>query len=235
MKGIFFLICLQMFAAQASTFETKNLAEIIEVKPGDEVIYGPTNYKIMLQEIRVYKSECAIPGKNCGSGYFPEPQNIPIFKVTADKGCEVAPQPSKCEIIHHVVSMNKTESLKLIFTNVFEICEKDTNKDNKASCIINMTKNNYDKPARDPSNCNRILDYDERIDECYEAVADKLGDHKICDKMKRPIGFQCMLLKAANKRDPELCRTLKRGAYDHSEADWKSKIEACVNATKRLK
>ncbi|HAZ11956.1 MAG: hypothetical protein A2X86_07105 [Bdellovibrionales bacterium GWA2_49_15] len=201
------------------------------MKVGETLIHQETNYKITLTQIQKYESVCAVPGKNCGAGYIPGVQLIPHLKVEKDKKCASYPQPASCEVIHQIVSVDeKTVAIK--FINIFELCEGNADLSNRYSCISMAVKNGPDAPPYLPKNCDRIKDEEVKA-ACYEAVADKTGDAKLCDLIKGRETYQCIYLRAKTKGDPEICKTLKRNRFHHSDDDHKGEIASCIQWSQR--
>lgn len=104
---------------------------------------------------------------------------------------------------------------------------------NRNSCFLQVIRNGPDKPPLAPKNCERIKEPLEERDACFEAIADKLGDPKVCDFIKGTEGFQCVLLRARAARDPEICRTLKRNRFHHTDSDYTDQVNACLGSVQR--
>lgn len=223
------LLCAVLIpTAFAATINIGKLEQVFELRPGDQARFLPNNLVVTLESIKKHESECAIPDQNCGSGYMPGVHITPIFKVTQDKSCLGTIIPKNCEVIQHVVEKINDQSVKVKFISPFTLCEKEMNLDNKNSCFIQIIKNGHDKPPYSPENCERITDNQASKDRCYETIADKLQDEKICGSMKGNIGFQCLLLIAKKKKDPEFCKTLKKGPFHHTESALQDEINACM-------
>lgn len=234
--AIFFVIFYFNLNALAGTQDVQNTGTTIKIGIGDTVVYKPIGYSLTLKEFKKYESTCAVSGFNCGSGYFPGVQIMPIFEITTDKRCEnEEPLPSECEITHKIVETDNATFMKIKFIDIFDLCEADKNNDNRNSCIMLTIKNGPYKPPFHPKNCERIKDPVVARDRCYEAVADELQDPAICGLMKGPQGFQCTLLRAKAAKDPSICKTLQKGPMHHSEADHKSQIASCLDAVSRIK
>lgn|GEM_PF-5176981 len=189
--------------------------------------------QLTLEKFHRYEPKCAVPGFNCGSGYFPEPFTSPIIKVKEGEHCQKYPLGEVCETTYEVKETDNITYVKIRLHNIFESCAKDTNIDNRNSCYIRTAKNHYDKPAFRPESCERIKDSQEHKDNCYEAIADKVQDPKICDKIKGQEGFQCIWLRANSKGDPEICRTLKRNRFHHTDQQYQDQIQSCLNTVKK--
>ncbi len=157
-------------------------------------------------------------------------QIYPEFEVKSQNSCDTAPLAEECEFTHRVKSSDNATFVMVEFLSVFDICSEDSNRDNRNSCILNAVKNGPYKPALNPENCERISEPLEARDLCFEAAADDLQDAKVCEKMKGPQGFQCVLLRAKNAKDPKICRSLKKNRFHSSEAALQSQIEACLGA-----
>ncbi len=189
--------------------------------------------QLTLESFKRYEPECAVPGFNCGSGYIPEAFTSPIIKIKEGEKCQKFPLPELCEMTFKVEKSDDKTYVLISLFNIFEACDRDKNLDNYNSCIAQVAKNTFDKPAYRPLNCERIKDAPERKDACYEAIADKSEDPKICDLIKGQEGFQCVYLRAKVKGDPEICKTLKKNRFHHSDQDLKDQIQACLNTVKK--
>jgi hypothetical protein len=203
----------------------------IRLELGKSFTIPSSGAELTLESFKRYEPNCAVPGFNCGSGYNPNPFTMPIIKVVDGPKCQKYPLGEECETTFEVTKTDNKTYVELKLISVFAGCEKHSNLDNRNSCLIGAVKNHYDKPAFRAENCERIKDAPERKDACYEAVADKAQDVKICDLMKGQQGFQCVLLRAKVNRDPEICRTLKKNRFHHTEQDLKDQIQACLNTT----
>lgn len=198
----------------------------VKISVGETVVFKPIGYALTLKEFKKYESKCAVPGFNCGSGYFPGVRILPIFDISTAKLCESeGPLPRECEITHQIIETDNATFVKIKFIDIFEACEADKNKDNRNSCILLAIKNGPDKPPFHPKNCERIADSPDARDRCYEAIADELQDPAICGLIKGPQGFQCTLLRAKAGKDPALCKTLVH----------KDEIASCLDAVSRIK
>lgn len=222
---LFQLITILLFAStiQAKTFR---------LSPGQSYDEKSVPLKLIFESFHTTKTECAVPGFNCGSGYTPDPVTTPIIKrVWKDKTCEQSPRPKYCELDFQIIQTDKRTYIELKIINPFDRCMKDENQSNRNSCILNTTKGSYDEPALNPDNCNRINELEVR-DGCYEALADKLQDPRICEKMKGPQGFQCIYLRAKAAKDRSICHQLQVGPRVRSEEERKSAIDSCLNSIK---
>lgn len=216
-----------------TTFAYADDSSLIRIDLGKTFTIPTSGNQITLESFKRYEPECAVPGQNCGSGYIPHPFTLPIIKMKEGDKCQKYPLGEVCEMTYKVEKTDEKTYVMIRLHNIFEACEKDTNLDNRNSCISQVTKNNYDKPAFRPQNCERIKDSQERKDACYEAIADKSEDPKICDFIKGNEGFQCVYLRAKTKGDPEICKTLKKNRFHHTEQDLKDQIQSCLNTVKK--
>lgn len=206
---------------------------LIRIDLGKSFVIPNSGTELTLESFKRYEPECAVPGFNCGAGYLPKAFTSPIIKIKESEKCQKFPLGEECETTYKVEKTDEKTFVEIRLHNIFEACEKDSNKDNRNSCIAQVTKNNYDKPAYRAQNCERIKDDPERKDGCYEAIADKVGDPKICDHIKGNEGFQCVYLRAQAKGDPEICRTLKKNRFHHKDQDLIDQIQSCLNTVKK--
>lgn len=210
-----------------------NEPELIRIEIGKTISAPESGNQISLDHFKHYEPECALPGKNCGAGYIPHPFTTPVLRVKESDKCQNFPLGEACEITYKVINSDDKTYVNVKFHNIFDNCDKDGNLDNYNTCIAQVTKNNYDRPSFRPENCERIKNSQERKDACYEAIADKSGDPKICDLIKNQEGFQCVYLRAKTKGDPEICKTLKKNRFHHSDQDLKNQIQSCLNTVKK--
>ena len=239
MKKYFFLLPLALLifpwsGAAAKTYKIKKTGAVIRLKIGDTLLYAPLGYSVTLEGFTSHTSKCAVPGRNCGSGYFPGTLVLPKLKISIPDKCSASPVPKACEFTHAEVASDKDSWLEVKMISVFEPCYAQENPDNKYSCFINVIKNGPYKPPYAPENCSRI-DEPERRDACFEAIADELGDPKICDLIKGNEGFQCVYLRAKTAGDPEICRTLKRNRWHHTDRDYSDQVASCLSTVKPKK
>lgn len=213
-------------------FSSTSQAKTFRLAPGQTYDEANVVLKLVFERFHTTKTECAVPGFNCGAGYTPEPVTTPVIKkIWKDKSCEKSPKPKQCELDFQITGTDSKTYVELKIVNPLDRCMEETDKSNRNSCILNTTKGRYDEPALNPDNCHRIDELEVR-DSCFEAVADKLQDPKICDKMKGPQGFQCIYLRAKAAKDPSICHQLQIGPRVRSEADRKSAIASCLNGVK---
>lgn len=227
---LFLIVFSQQLGANAKTQTIDRLNEVIKVSIGDTVTYSPIQLSITLKSFKKHQSECAVPGFNCGAGYIPGVQHLPIIETSIDKKCEVGPVPSDCEVTYKIVETDNKTYLKIKFIDLFEPCNANTNISNKNSCLLLAIKNGPYKPPYHPKNCERITTPLESRDRCYEAIADELQDPAICNMIKGIQGFQCVLLRAKAAKDPNICKTLQRSALQRNERDHKNQVDACINS-----
>lgn len=218
---------------EAAVIKIKLPGKTVKLKPGDSAIYLPINYKITFRGFRKQTSKCAMPGENCGGKYFPEMRVEPELNLEVDDKCKAYPLPAECEFTYKVASHEKESYIELAIVSVFDSCEQETDVSNKTSCFIRVIKNGPSSPPYRPANCERLAKYPEARDTCYETVADKLQDPKICDFIKGQEMFQCVYLRAKSKGDPEVCKTLQRNRYHHTESAYRDEVAACLNTVKR--
>jgi hypothetical protein len=190
----------------------------------------PSGTKLTLESFKKHDPECAVPGFNCGISYNPNPYIQPIIKVELATICQKYPLPKVCEETYKIKSTDNKNYVTIQVVNVFEQCEEDTNLDNRYSCIIRKARNAFDRPAFRHQNCERIRESQELRDACYEAIAGKERDVKICDLVKGQETFECIYLRAITKKDPEVCKTLKMNKYHHSKQSHLDQIDACANS-----
>lgn len=224
MKNLIYLI----FFACASAAQANPL---IRIELGKSFTIPVSGTQLTLEKFHRYEPKCAVPGKNCGSGYFPEPFTSPIIKIQEGPKCQKFPLGEECETTFAVQNTDNKSYVEIKLISIFEGCEKDSNLDNRNSCLIMAVKNRPEKPAFRPENCERIKDAPATKDACYEAIADKAQDPKICDLIKGQESFQCVILRARAKGDPEICKTLKMNRYHHSKQDLQDQIQSCINTT----
>lgn len=168
------LIC-QSIALAADRVVTK-LDEVVRIDIGESATYSPVDFRLKLTSFKTYKTECAVPGFNCGSGYTPEPKTLPIFETSIAKQCNAkkGPLPKECEVAYSVINSDNAKFVELKFHSIFAPCEKHENIDNRNSCYQLATKNGPYKPPFNPKNCDRI-NPPERRKPCYKEVTDKLS------------------------------------------------------------
>ena len=195
-----------------------------------ESVTLPSGMKLTLESFKTNKPECAVPGFNCGAGYFPKEFVQPIIKIDLSKGCQKYPLPEICEETFKIKSSDDKSYVTVQRIGVFDQCEEDTNTDNRYSCIIRIARNTHDRPAFRPQNCERIKTSLEHRDACYEAIAGKEQDVKLCDLVKGQETFECIYLRAMTKKDPKVCKTLKMNKYHHSKQALLDQIDACENS-----
>lgn len=230
MPALFFLLLLNLMSAGAAEIKVSKMGKTVRLMPGDTLFYPKAGYRLKFNGYKTYRAECAVPGFNCGAGYFPGERVLPLLSVTKDDKCKVSPQPAECEVAHEALSAETTAYLDVRLLNVFDFCARESNFSNRTSCYIRMVRNAPYGPPYHPRNCEKITDSDELRDSCYEAAADALGDPAPCDLMKGPPGFQCVLLRARAARDPEICRTLKRNRFHYTEQDRLDQVASCIGA-----
>ena len=158
---------------------------------------------------------------------------LPELKIETDDKCKASPLPAACEFTHKTVNKEKEGYLELSIISVFEPCEKEPDESNRTSCFIQVIKNGPYNPPFRPQNCERLKDYPEARDTCYETIADKLEDPKLCDFLKGAETFQCVYLRAKSAGNPEICKSLKMNRFHHSPQDRLDQIDACLNTVKR--
>ena len=221
------IICL-IFLGCASAAQANPL---IRIEIGKSFMIPASGAVLTLEKFHRYEPKCAVPGKNCGSGYFPEPFTSPIIKVEDGPKCQKFPLGEECETTFEVQKTDNKSYVEIKLISVFEGCEKNSNSDSRNSCLIMAVKNGPEKPAFRPENCERIKDAQEIKDRCYETIADKAQDSKICDLIKGQESFQCVILRAKEKGDPEICKTLKMNRFHHKKQDLLDQIQSCINTT----
>ena len=215
-----------------TTFTYAQDPELIRIDLGKSFTIPTSETMLTLKSFKRYEPVCAVPGFNCGASYRPNRFTSPIIKIQEGPKCQKFPLGEECETTFKVMKTDEKSYVEIRLHNIFEACEKDTNKDNRNSCFARVAKNSYDKPAYRPQNCERIKESQESKDFCYEAIADKTEDPKICDLIKGQEGFQCVYLRAKTSGDPEICRTLKKNRSHHTEQDLKDQIQSCLNTVK---
>lgn len=203
------------------------------LKKGEEVEI-PNTLRLKFNGYKTYVAKCAVPGKNCGAGYHPDPVTHPLMELNWLSECQTAPLPETCALQVKVIKATPPEQISFELVSPFEVCLQEENLSNRHSCLLSATHNTFDRPAYHYSKCDLIKDPSIR-DNCVERVADKMGDAKICDFMKGPMGFQCTLLKARAANDPDVCNTLKKTERHYSEADYQGQIASCRHGLPRPK
>ena len=219
--------------AAAKTFKIKKTGVAVNLTIGDTLLYSPLGYSVTLEGFTSHTSICAIPGENCGSGYFPGVRVLPKLKVSLPKKCSARIVPKECEFVHQEISSDKESFLELKMVGIFEPCEAHDDLISRSSCIQQVVKGGIDKPPLDPANCDRIKDQPERSAYCVEAVADKLQDAKLCSLIKGRETFQCIWLLANAAGDPDICRTLKKNRSHQNEGDYANEVRSCLDTVKR--
>lgn len=215
-----------------SIFVSSAQAKSFRLSPGQSYDDKSVPLKLIFERFHTTKTECAVPGFNCGAGYTPDPVTTPIIKrVWKDKTCEQSPRPKHCELDFQIIQTDNKSFVELKMINPYERCSAEQDKSNRSSCILNTTKGRFDEPALDPDNCLRIDEIEVR-DSCFEALADKLQDPRICEKMKGPQGFQCIYLRAKAAKDRSICTQLQLGPRVRSEEERKGAISSCLNGIK---
>ena len=151
--------------------------KIVRIEIGGSAIYTPIQFRLKLTSFKTYKTECAVPGFNCGAGYMPEPKTFPIFETSVAKQCAAkkGPLPKECEVAYTVVGTDNAKFVELKFHSIFAPCEQEPNIDNRNSCFRLATKNSIYKPAFNIKNCDRIQPPENRKI-CYKEVGDKLSE-----------------------------------------------------------
>ncbi len=162
--------------AHSADKSVSKFEEIARIEIGDSAIYTPIGLRLKLASFKTYKTECAVPGSNCGIGYMPNPQTSPIFETSVDKQCAAkkGPLPKECEVAYSVVGTDNVKFVELKFHSIFAPCEKEPNIDNRNTCFRIAIKNNIYKPPFNPENCDRIQPPENRKS-CYKEVNDKLS------------------------------------------------------------
>ncbi len=224
MSKFLFVFCFLSFELFAQTYNLKK-GESVEIK---------NTLHLKFNGYRTYVSKCAVPGKNCGAGYHPDPVTHPLIEITWLQNCQKAPLPESCALQVKVIKATPPDLISFELESPFEVCLKHENESNRHSCLLSVAHNTYDRPAYHYSKCDLIKDEKVR-DQCVERVADKMADDKICDHMKGPMGFQCTLLKARAANDPAVCNTLKKTERHTSELDYQSQIASCRSGLPRPK
>lgn len=216
----------------AAHYQTQKTGVDQVLKEGDSYEYTPEGFRLVLKKIHVHMTKCAVPGFNCGGAYTGRPTVTPEFEILRRKDCDARIIPDSCSAEHRAEALPDGKSVRVRFLRFNEVCDPKDNPSNYESCLHRVIINSHDRPPRDPRHCDLIPSPFLR-DGCIEFIADKLGDPKICELMKGPLGFKCVFLKAKEKKNPEICRTLVRGPQHHREQDWKDQIEACLNSVGR--
>ncbi len=218
------LLCLFSFELFAQTHNLKK-GEALEIK---------NKLQLKFNGYRTYVSKCAVPGKNCGAGYHPDPVTHPLIEMNWLSECQTAPLSESCALQVKVIKATPPDLISFELESPFEVCLREENDSNRHSCLASVTHNSYDRPSYHYSKCDLIKDEKVR-DYCIERVADKMGDAKICDHMKGPVGFQCIRLKAIAANNPDVCNTLVKTDRHSSEADYQSQIASCRSGLPRPK
>lgn len=173
--------------------------------------------KISLERFHTTKTECAVPGFNCGSGYTPEPVTTPVVKFElTDPECKKSPRPSNCEWNFNILSTDSKTYVEVEILNIFDFCMREENQSNRNSCILRTTVGNHFNPMYSPDNCKRADDPKIR-NECFEIMAENLNDPKLCESVTKPYGRRCVLLLAVAAKNPDLCQQLKESPLNQSE------------------
>ena len=172
-----FQIFLGGFNASAAEKSVSTFEEIVRIEIGESATYAPIRFRLKLASFKTYKTECAVPGFNCGAAYMPDSNTIPIFETSVAKQCAAkkGPLPKECEVAYTVVGTDNAKFVELKFHSIFAPCEKESNIDNRNSCFRLATKNSIYKPPFNPKNCDRIQPPENRKS-CYKEVSDKLSE-----------------------------------------------------------
>lgn len=190
--------------------------------------------KITLESFHTSKTECAVPGFNCGSGYTPEPVTTPIieFKLT-DHECTKSPRPKKCEWNFNITKTDKKTFVEVEILNIFDFCMREENQSNRNSCILRTTVGNHFNPMYAPENCNRVDDPLVK-NSCFEMMAENLKSPQLCENVKKPFGRRCVLMVAVAAKNAEICQELKTAPLNQSEEqDRQRYLDECLEKTKK--
>lgn len=189
--------------------------------------------KIKLEKFHTSKTECAVPGFNCGSGYTPSPVTTPVldFKQT-DPDCSQSPRPKKCEWNYKLTNTDNKTFVEVEILNIYDFCMRKENQSNRNSCILRTTVGNHYNPMYSPDNCNRADDPQIRND-CFEMMAENLKSPKLCDQVKKPHGRRCIFLLAIDSKNAAICQQLKTASLNQSEEQYRQMyLNECLEKTK---
>jgi hypothetical protein len=207
----------------------------IRLKLGETYVSQELPIQIHLKKFHTTKTECAVPGFNCGSGYTPNPVTTPVVEfLQTNPECTKSPRPKFCEWNFKIVATDNKTYVDIEIVNIYEFCMGESNKSNRNSCIIRTTVGNDFNPMHSPDNCNRADD-PEIKNNCFEMMAENLNDPKLCEKVIKPYGRRCILFLARAARDPAICQQLKTAPLNQSEENERQVyMDRCQNEIKQL-
>jgi hypothetical protein len=224
---VFVLISLSIFAKDPAK---------IKLKLGESYISPEFPLKISLKNFHTTKTECAVPGFNCGSGYTPDPVTIPVIDfIQTSPECTKSPRPRECEWTFKIIATDNKTFVDVEILNIYDFCMNDANKSNRNSCILRTTVGNHFNPMYNPDNCNKADDPEVK-NNCFEIMAENLDDLNLCKKVTGPYGRRCVLLVAIAAGDPEICNLLLTSPMNPSELNERQLyLSRCREKIKELK
>ncbi len=89
----------------------------VKLKVGESVTYTPAKYTVIFKALSTYKSECAVPGFNCGIGYSPEPQILPVIDGKPYR-CELPDRPDGCKVKANIIKHDQKTFIELEFVEL---------------------------------------------------------------------------------------------------------------------
>ena len=95
----------------------------IRLKLGEIFKSQDLQLEVHLKKFHTTKTECAVPGFNCGSGYTPEPVTTPVVSILlTNPECKKSPLPKNCEWTYRIVSSDNKSYVDIEFLNIYDFC-----------------------------------------------------------------------------------------------------------------
>lgn len=207
-----FLLLLMIGLNLAATTDSS-----IRLKVGESYTSQEKSIRIHFKSFHTTKTECAVPGFNCGSGYTPDPVTTPVIDfVRTNPDCKKSPLPKSCEWNYKVIKTDNKTYVDIEILNIYDHCMREENGSNRNTCILRTTVGNHFNPMHSPENCERADDPGIR-NSCYEMMAENLNDSTLCKNVQGPHGRRCIQLLAIAAGDPGICEQLKKASLMESE------------------
>jgi hypothetical protein len=224
-----FISILTIFASQALA------GGQIRLKLGEILKSQEHQLEVHLKKFHTTKTECAVPGFNCGSGYTPEPVTTPVLSILlTNPECKKSPLPKNCEWTYRILGSDNKSYVDIEFLNIYDFCMRESNKSNRNSCILRTTVGNHFNPMYSPENCSRADDLVVK-NNCYEMMAEQLNDPKLCENVARPYGHRCVFLMAKSTGNPEICQQIKSSPLNASEENGRGLfLNRCLEMMNKL-
>ena len=123
-------------------FSSTSQAKTFRLAPGQTYDEANVVLKLVFERFHTTKTECAVPGFNCGAGYTPEPVTTPVIKkVWKDKSCEKSPRPKHCELDFQIIGTDSKTYVELKIINPLDRCMEETDKSNRSQSLLVLSKN----------------------------------------------------------------------------------------------